>query len=285
MIDRRIDYLTLVVERHWIRNLMIRGVDEDGVPTTSTLSTLDVLGHEFFVAMGEQFLLDRPFLTSSVEYYRTENKAIYWKPFKDTAELQFKGKFFLQPDWKAKLQKAVSFLTSKPVAFNGSRVDLNYKFFYDGKFEEDLIFKSKFGKLRVRPELKNQNWGRVFGGHSRFQFSAYNKTVHLKEVKEDNDPEYIQLLLASMNLTELPKDRPLFNLDLRLTPKRKDTVITNLLKRPEIDFEALENAILNEAKKKFYPPKKIRDAMGIKVWKDPFKKRTKKRKPKRRAKK
>jgi len=285
VIDRRIDYLTLVVERPLKKTIMIHGFDEDGIPANTTLMTLDVLGHEFFIAMGEKFLVDRPFPTSSIEYFRTENKTIYWRPFPNRAELQFKGKFFLQPDWKAKIQMAVDFLTSKNAPFNGSRVDLNYKFFYDGKFEEDLIFKSQFGKLRVRPELHQGSWGRVFGGHSRFQLSGYNKTRQLKEAKEDSDPEYTQLLLGALGLTELPKDKPLFNLDLRLTPKKKDGVITNLLKIAVIDFEQIENAILNEAKKKIYLPKKIRDALGIKDWRNPFKKKLKKPKPKRRAKK
>jgi hypothetical protein len=285
VIDRRIDYLTLVVERPLTKNIMIPGFDEDGLPANTTLMTLDVLGHEFFIAMGEQFSVDRPFPTSSIEYFRTENKTIYWRPFPNRAELQFKGKFFLQPDWKAKLQTAVNFLMSKNVSFNGSRVDLNYKFFYDGKFEEDLIFKSQFGKLRVRPELHQGNWGRVFGGHSRFQLSGYNKTRQLKETKEDNDPEYIKLFLEALGLTEMPKDRPLYNLDLRLTPKKKDGVITNLLKKAVIDFEAIEEAILSEAKKKIYLPKQIRDVLKIKDWRNPFKKKLKKPKPKRRAKK
>lgn len=95
MIDRRIDYLTLVVERPLTKNIMIPGFDEDGLPANTTLMTLDVLGHEFFIAMGEKFLVDRPFITSSIEYFRTENKTIYWRPFPNRAELQFKGKFFL----------------------------------------------------------------------------------------------------------------------------------------------------------------------------------------------
>lgn len=285
MIDRRIDYLTLVVERPLKKNIMIQGFDEDGIPANTTLMTLDVLGHEFFIAMGERFSVDRPFPTSSIEYFRTENKTIYWKPFQQRAEIQFKGKFFLQPDWKTRLQVAVSFLTSRDISFNGSRVDLNYKFFYDGKFEEDLLFKSKFGKVRVLPELKNGNWGRVWGGHSRFQLSGYNKTRQLKEAKEDHDPEYIQLFLNAVGLKEIPKDKPLFHLDLRLTPKKKDGVITNLLKKAVIDFGAIEDAILSEAKKKIYLPKKIRDALGIKDWRNPFKKKSKKTKPTRRAKK
>lgn len=285
MIDRRIDYLTLVVERSLTKNLMILGEDEDGVPTKTTLNTLDVLGHQFFIAIGERFLVDRPFPTSSISYYRTENKTIYWKPFQQTAEIQFKGKFFLQPDWKDRLQKAINFLTSTNTPFNGSRVDLNYKFFYDGKFEEDLLFKSKFGKLRVLPELKNGNWGRVWGGHSRFQLSGYNKTRQLKEAKEEHDPEYIKLFLDAVGLPEIPKDRTLYHLDLRLTPKKKDGVITTLLKKPVIDFEAIENAILSEAKKKIYLPKQIRDALKIHDWRNPFKKKLKKPKPKRRAKK
>lgn len=283
MIDRRIDYLTLVVERPLSKNLMLYDFDEDGLPQNTTLMTLDVLGHEFFIALGERFLVDRPFPTSFIEYFRTENKTIYWKPFQQKAEIQFKGKFFLQTDWKERLQKAISFLTGRNIPFNGSRVDLNYKFFYDGKFEEDLLFKSDFGKVRVLPELKNKNWGRVWGGHSRFQLSGYNKTRQLKEAKEDHDPEYIKWFLEAVGLTAIPKDKPLFHLDLRLTPKKKDGVITNLLKIAVIDFQAIEDAILSEAKKKIYLPKKIRDALGIKDWKNPFKKRGKKPKPKRRA--
>jgi transcriptional regulator with GAF, ATPase, and Fis domain len=57
------------------------------------------------------------------------------------------------------------------------------------------------------------------------------------------------------------------------------------LKKAVIDFEQIENAILSEAKKKIYFPKKIRDALGIKDWRNPFKKKLKKPKPKRRAKK
>jgi hypothetical protein len=54
VIDRRIDYLTLVVERPLTKNIMIPGFDEDGVPNNTTLMTLDSLGHQFFIAMGEK---------------------------------------------------------------------------------------------------------------------------------------------------------------------------------------------------------------------------------------
>lgn len=284
MKDRRLDYLTLMIERPWTTNLMLREKDEDGIESVSTVLTLDVVGHEFFQAMGKGFCVDQPYITSQKKYYRTDDKMMFWFPYAEKAELNFKGKFFLQTDWQGEIRKAVSFFTSRGFTFSASRVDLNYKFTYDGKFEETLLFKSNFGKLRVRPELFEKNWGRVFAGNSRFQLYGYNKTRQLKETKEDKDNEYIQLFLKTLGLKEMPAE-PIYHLDLRLTPKKTDGIITKLLKEPEIDFEAIETAILTEAKKRVYFPKTIRDTLGIHDWKNPFKKKLKKTKPKRRAKK
>lgn len=285
MINRRLDYLTLNVERPLTQNIMLRGKDEDGLETTSTVMTLDALGFEFFQAIGKPFSVGEPFITSPKKYYHTDNRTIFWFPYSQKAEIRFSGKFFLEPDYKQTLKAGVDFLSSRGLVFTDSRVDLNYKFLYDGKFEEDLLFKSEFGKLRVRPELLEGNWGRVFAGNSRFQIFGYNKTRQLKETKEDKDDEYIKLFLDVMGLKEMPKDQPIYHLDLRLTPKKADGFIVKLLKQPEIDFEAIENAILAEAKKRIYFPKKIRDTLKINDWKNPFKKKLKKPKPKRRAKK
>lgn len=282
MIDRRLDYLTLIVERPLVQNIMIQEKDEDGIEATSTLLTLDALGHGFFQALGERFSVSQPFITSPKKYYQADNKTIFWFPYSQKAEINFKGKFFLQPKWKEKLQTAVNFLKASGFSFSNSRVDLNYKFTYDGKFEADLLLKTKFGKLKAWPELFDGNWSQIFAGNSRFQLSGYNKTKQLKETKEGHDDEYIQLFLNALGLKEMPKDRPVFHLDLRLTPKKKDGIITDLLKKPEIDFDGIEAVILKETKKRVFFPKKIRDTLKIEDWKNPFKKKPK---PKRRAKK
>lgn len=284
MIDRRPDYLTLIVSRLLEKNLTIHSKDEDGMEAKTTLMTLDVVGHEFFQAIGVSSSVGQPFITSNKKFYVADNKTIYWLPYFEKAEVQFKGKFFLQPDWKEKLQKAVAFFLEKNHSFSVSRIDVSFKFQYEGKFEEELLFKSDFGKLKVRPELHEGKWGRVFAGNSRCQISGYNKTVQMKEVKEDRDGEYINLFLGVLGLSEMPKE-PIYHLDLRLTPKSKDTELTALFKKPELDFLAIEELVFKEIKKRAYFPKKIRQLLGLTEWKNPFKKGTKKQKPKRRAKK
>lgn len=284
MIDRRPDYLTLVVSRPLEKNLTIHTKDEDGMEAKTTLMTLDVVGHEFFQAIGVGSSVGQPFITSNKKFYVADNKTIYWLPYFEKAEVQFKGKFFLQPDWKEKLQKAISFLLERKHSFSVSRIDVSFKFQYDGKFEEELLFKSQFGKLRVRPELHEGKWGRVFAGNSRCQISGYNKTVQMKDVKEDRDNEYINLFLGVLGLTEMPKE-PIYHLDLRLTPKSRETEITELFNKTELDFTAIEETVFKEIQKRLYFPKKIRELLGLTDWRNPFKKGKKKRKPKRRAKK
>lgn len=82
----------------------------------------------------------------------------------------------------------------------------------------------------------------------------------------------------------MPKE-PIYHLDLRLTPKSRETEITELFNKTELDFTAIEETVFKEIQKRLYFPKKIRELLGLTDWRNPFKKGKKKRKPKRRAKK
>ncbi len=249
LLDTRIDYLDLQIHRGPVKTVIyFDSLDEDDVPVRERLSVIDKLGYELFQFLGEfPDEKRRPFSGE----YSSKNKEIFFESYPLVASLQFKGRFFLNADYKEKLQKIINYLKAQEIPFTVSRIDLAYTFTYESHFFKDLM-KSDFKNLNVRPLIKKKEYLYLKAENSRFEMAVYNKADQVKKEKGD---DYKDSFLMALGLDDLPEN--LYRMDLRLRQKDVCKPVLESLYLEKINFEAVEREIVKQASNRLIFSKKI----------------------------
>ena len=247
MNDKRMDYLDILCDCPERKgSVSFFGRDEENNITETKLLTYDGDAVELFLH------LNIPYKTIPLGrdryYYHSEDKTIYWarhdlrKP-----SIQLKGKFFLQPDYKIKLQMIMDFLLKREIFSHVSRCDLGILFECDEARLYRHLLKMNWGDMTSFYRIKNKKGIGFNSENSRRQVDFYNKHRQLEQSKK-HDPEYKTLLLEVIGLSETNEN--LLKVDLRLIQKDQNRGITEALMSNNIDFDKIEKIVINRFKEK-----------------------------------
>lgn len=245
-VDDRPDYCDINLGRKREGVLRFKEKDEDGFEYESKLMCHDALAAEFFAHMK----LPYDTIGFHKKYAITKDKTIVWADDKripdEQCSLQFKGGFFLQPDWREQMKSAMGFIKAKIaerkiLMIHATRYDRRLLFQVD---DEQKFYKAlhrvDWGLLVGHARLEKGHWSGFEANHTRLEVDYYNKQKQIIAKKKD-DPFYYPRFLKMIGKTEVPPN--LMNVDFRIRQKDQTKEITRLLLEDEIDYDAINKEV------------------------------------------
>ncbi len=197
-------------------------------------------------------------------YYQTRDGSLVWAregDKKKKASLQFKGSFFLQKNWEWKFEKAIAFFKTRNIGFHPSRWDVGILFSVQNErsFYRLLLDKDKWPAMRCHYQFETEQEEGFLAKHSRLEVAFYNKHRQVRDVKAET--AYKERLLAVLQISELPES--LMKCDIRIRQKDQTRAITKMLLADKIDFEAIEQVVLQKSQNKTKMGRTLKKILGL----------------------